>query len=106
MNWIKIFDSLDIAVKTVPHQSSKLLIIGGRKICLTNIKGEFFALDDKCPHRGASLSEGIVNYLGEVICPLHEYRFSSKTGCETDNKCGDAVVFKIKIEKEGLFIVI
>lgn len=106
MNWIKIFDSLDMAVKAVPHQSSKLLIIGERKICLTNLNGEIFAIDDKCPHRGASLSEGIVNYLGEVICPLHEYRFNSKSGCEADNKCDDAVVYEIKQEEDGLYIAI
>ena len=40
---------------------------------------QVFALDDKCPHKGGPLSQGIVQ--GEsVTCPLHNWVISLKTG--------------------------
>jgi nitrite reductase (NADH) small subunit len=40
---------------------------------------EVFALDDRCPHKGGPLSEGIVHGKS-VTCPLHNWVFSFETG--------------------------
>ena len=37
------------------------------------------ALDDRCPHKGGPLSEGIVHGR-EVTCPLHAWVFSLESG--------------------------
>ena len=42
----------------IPPGSRKLVHIGERAIVILNVKGELFALSDKCPHRGGSLSRG------------------------------------------------
>ena len=41
--------------------------------------GEVFALEDRCPHRGGPLSEGIVHGTS-VTCPLHNWVISLETG--------------------------
>ena len=104
MNWIRIFDSIESAKLAVPEQSSRLVILREVRICLVNHQNKFFAVEDRCPHLGASLSKGIVNYMGDVICPLHEYRFNSKTGDECDNKCDRAKTYQLKVDNEGVFI--
>ena len=38
-----------------------------------------FALDDRCPHKGGPLSEGIVHGT-QVTCPLHNWVFDMATG--------------------------
>ncbi len=38
--------------------SSKLVTVKGREIGLFNVKGEYFALANKCPHEGAALCRG------------------------------------------------
>lgn len=38
-----------------------------------------FALDNRCPHRGGPLSEGIV-YGHRVACPLHDWRIELASG--------------------------
>lgn len=38
-----------------------------------------FALDDRCPHKGGPLSEGIVHGT-QVTCPLHAWVFDLSTG--------------------------
>ena len=41
--------------------------------------GGYYAFDNKCPHKGAPLADGELS--GElVICPLHHFKFSVKTG--------------------------
>ena len=41
--------------------------------------GKLFASQDRCPHRGGPLSEGVVGG-GKVICPLHAHKFDLATG--------------------------
>lgn len=52
---------------------------GSRLIALFNDGGEFFAIDDTCPHQGASLGEGTLHE-GRVICPWHGWIFEVRTG--------------------------
>lgn len=42
--------------------------------------GELFALNDRCSHGNASMSEGYVEDDATVECPLHAARFCLKTG--------------------------
>src|SRR2546430_3910150 len=44
----------------------------------------FHAIQNRCPHEGGALSGGTLDG-GDVICPLHGYRFNLETGaCSTD----------------------
>jgi phenylpropionate dioxygenase-like ring-hydroxylating dioxygenase large terminal subunit len=38
------------------------------------------AMDDACPHKGASLSEGSVRE-GRLLCPWHQWAFNSRGEC-------------------------
>lgn len=41
---------------------------------------QVFALDDRCPHKGGALSQGIVCG-NKVACPLHNWNIALETGC-------------------------
>ena len=45
---------------------------------------QFFAIDDMCPHAGASLGGGHVED-GIVTCPWHYWRFRLSDGAWADN---------------------
>jgi len=79
----------------LPPGSRKLVRVAGRDIVIFNIKGELFALSDRCPHKGGSLSRGKLTGLvesrapgtyhysrvGEVLrCPWHGWEFDVRTG--------------------------
>lgn len=58
----------------------KLAFIDGRSIVVFNIGGTIQAIDNSCPHNGASLASGKLD--GSVLtCPAHGLRFDLKTGC-------------------------
>jgi len=40
---------------------------------------QVFALDDRCPHKGGPLSQGIV-YGKQVACPLHNWQIDLASG--------------------------
>ncbi|MFT8245099.1 Rieske (2Fe-2S) protein [Roseomonas sp. BN140053] len=75
--------------------SARSVRVGGRDIAVFNVKGEFFALLDRCPHEGAPLSCGQFTSLveadrpgqyrvsrqGEMLrCPWHGWEFDIRTG--------------------------
>jgi 3-phenylpropionate/trans-cinnamate dioxygenase ferredoxin subunit len=104
MRWIKIFNSEQEAVNTIPEGSSRLIIIGEIKVCLSNYKNTFKASENSCPHLGEQLHKGMINYLGEIICPWHNYRFDLTTGEESARRCRDLKLYPTKASEEGVFI--
>ena len=70
---------------------------GGEVAVFRTAKDAFFALDNRCPHRGGPLSEGIVH--GEnVTCPLHSLVLSLLTGEASDPEEGCARTHPVRIE--------
>jgi 3-phenylpropionate/trans-cinnamate dioxygenase ferredoxin subunit len=83
------------AVADIPPGGRKLAHVKGRPIVVFNLGGEFFALSNRCPHRGGDLSKGLVTGLvlsgepgeydyirrGEILrCPWHSWEFDIRTG--------------------------
>jgi nitrite reductase/ring-hydroxylating ferredoxin subunit len=79
----------------IPPGGRKLVSVDGRGVVIFNIKGEFYALSDTCPHKGGSLAQGRITGLvessgpgeyrhsreGEIVrCPWHQWEFDIKTG--------------------------
>ncbi|MBI2583027.1 MAG: nitrite reductase (NAD(P)H) small subunit [Candidatus Aenigmarchaeota archaeon] len=77
--------ALITACKTsdVEEGFGRVVKAGGKEIALFKNNGEFFAIDNTCPHQGGPLGEGQLYDDGSgvgVICPLHGYMFNIKTG--------------------------
>ena len=60
-------------------EAGKLVDAGGQSIAIFDLGGNYFAIENTCPHRGGPLAEGEMNG-EEVICPWHGARFNIKTG--------------------------
>ena len=84
------------AVDEIPPGTRKLADVNGRAIVVYNLGGEFFALNNRCPHRGGSASstasrpawcsrltpgEYCYSRPGEMVkCPWHGWEFDIRTG--------------------------
>ena len=71
-----------VARKTdLPSGEGMVVEVNGQTIALFNVGGEFFALDNVCPHRGGPLGEGYCDpHNLTVQCPWHGSQFDVKTG--------------------------
>ena len=79
------------ACGNIPPREGRLVAVGGREIALFNLGDRFLAVDNRCPHKGGPLSDGII--AGDsVVCPLHTWKVSLKTGCVERPAGSDACV--------------
>ena len=69
---------------SLPPGSGRTVHVKGREFAIYNLDGQFYAMDDACPHRGGSLGAGLLEK-GEIFCPLHGWAFDLKTGACRSN---------------------
>ena len=64
----------------LPVGSCKIVELpDARELAVFNINGEFYAINNFCPHRGAPLAQGLI--CGHVVeCDWHGWRFDLQTG--------------------------
>ena len=86
----------------IAEGSGKCVEVEGKRIAVFNLRNEFFAIDDTCPHAGASLSEGIVEG-DEVECPWHSARFKIKSGAVTSPPSEEGVAkYNVRVTGDAI----
>jgi nitrite reductase [NAD(P)H] small subunit len=68
VRWIRI-----AARDSVPPREGRTALVGDHEIALFNLGDRFVAVDNRCPHRGGPLADGIVAG-NAVVCPLHAWK--------------------------------
>jgi nitrite reductase (NADH) small subunit len=71
-------------VGDIPAGEGRAFRVGQKLVAVFYVDGQYTAIDDICPHMGASLATGYVED-GGVTCPWHAWRFSIKDGTWLDN---------------------
>mgnify|MGYP006186433327 CR=1 FL=1 len=100
--------SLRIALNPsqLPERNGRVLLAcEGRSVALFNVAGALYAIDDSCPHQGASLCGGRLE--GRVIqCCAHGLRFNLTTGLLLNSTQLRVGRYPVEREGEGLAILI
>ncbi len=87
----------------VPEGTGIAVDVKGKRLAIFQYQGEFFALDETCPHRGAPLHEGPIQE-GVVVCPWHLWQFNLKTGLSPVNALSKVHVYKTRVEGSDIFV--
>ena len=72
--WIRV-----TATDGIPVREGRAVQIGGLDIAIFNVGDRFLAVDNRCPHSGGPLCDGIVSGVA-VVCPLHAWRINLESG--------------------------
>lgn len=72
----------------------KSIYLKDHEICILQKDGQYHAMDDSCPHAGASLGMGKCQNEW-LICPKHDIRFNIKTGISQTERF-KATIYPIK----------
>lgn len=89
----------------IPEGEGRNYPVNGRMVAIFYTNGEYHAINDSCPHMGASLSAGYVED-GQVSCPWHAWRFCIKEGTWMDNpksplRCDS---YELRIEGDDILV--
>ena len=98
-NWIRA-----CALDEIAPQGSRVVASSQGKIALfRTADDQVFGLDDRCPHKGGPLSQGIVH--GETVtCPLHGLKLDLKDGSAVAPDKGCAKRFAVKLESGAVWL--
>ena len=99
--WIRV-----TAVNNLPLREGRAVVLGERELALFNLGGSILATDNRCPHQGGPLCDGIVT--GEsVVCPLHAWKVNLASGSverPTHGKDHCVVTYPTRVE-DGIVLV-
>jgi len=95
-------DFISVAkVGDIPDGQGIAYAVNGRMVAVFNQGGTYEAIDDFCPHMGASLAGGYVED-GVVICPWHAWRFKTCDGTWCDNPTISVDSFDVRVEGDEI----
>jgi nitrite reductase (NADH) small subunit/3-phenylpropionate/trans-cinnamate dioxygenase ferredoxin subunit len=84
-------------VGAIPEGEGRSFQVGDRLVAVFLSQGEYRAIDDLCPHMGASLGAGYLDEEGIVTCPWHAWRFCTRDGKWADNPRLAVDTFEVRV---------
>jgi nitrite reductase (NADH) small subunit len=79
--WVRV-----TGTDTIPLLEGRAVDLGGLEIALFNLGERYLAVENRCPHQGGPLADGIVAG-GTVVCPLHAWKIRLDAGT-VERPCG------------------
>lgn len=104
------------AIGDIPEGEGRTVMMGKRPIALFLYQGKYLAIDDLCPHQGASLGSGAIDCHDSenddessaegptVSCPWHAWRFRLSDGKWADNPRLGVDTFETRVLGEEIQI--
>lgn len=101
--WIRITDC-----QNIPVREGRSVKIAGRDVAIFNLGGRFLAIENRCPHRGGPLADGIVSG-ATVVCPLHAWKVNIETGTVVTASSGGpscVATFDVRVQDGCVLVAI
>ncbi len=104
LNWQRVADLDELSPGRV-----KTVTAGVHSMALTNIDGEYTAMENRCPHQGGPLGEGSIE-IGEdgqcwLRCPWHGWDFDPKTGRPPGgHEDSGQQLFPVDVRDDGIYV--
>ncbi len=104
LEWHRVADASE-----VPPGRVKTVTAGTHSMALTNIDGEFTAMDNRCPHQGGPLGEGSIE-IGDdgqcwLRCPWHGWDFDPKTGLSPGgHEDSGQILYPLELRDDGIYV--
>ena len=87
----------------IPPGQARAYPVGRYEVAVFNVNGEFYALDNTCPHQGAPIAEGWTE--GPLVtCPWHAWCFDVRTGKMTLGEFAGIDRFAVRREGDAIYV--
>lgn len=92
-------------VGAIPEGTGAAFSVGDNLVAVFNLGGgQYFAVNDLCPHMGASLADGSLE-AGVVTCPWHAWRFRVCDGTWCDNPNIKTDTFDVRVVGDDIQVM-
>ncbi len=103
VRWVRV-----TLTDNIPLREGRAVLIGDREIALFNLGAgdQFLATDNRCPHEGGPLCDGIVTGTS-VVCPLHAWKVNLASGQverPTHGKDHCVTTYPVRVE-DGVVVI-
>ena len=88
-------------VGAIPDGQGETYNVDDRLVAVFHADGSYHAIDDLCPHMGASLGAGHYEE-GVVTCPFHAWRFNVCDGTWCDNPKLKVGTHEVRIQDDEI----
>ncbi len=104
LNWHRVAN-----LDELPSGRVKTVTAGVHSMALTNIDGEYSAMDNRCPHQGGPLGEGSIEHGNDgqcwLRCPWHGWDFDPKTGRPPGgHEDSGQQLFPLEVRDDGIYV--
>jgi len=99
-SWIEVVDNSEL-----PDNEGRAFPVRDRMVAIFRVDGVLYAMDDMCPHQGASLAAGWIHE-GCVACPWHAWRFQLSDGAWLDNPKIKAETYPVELRGTKIFVAL
>ena len=72
-------------------------------VCVANVDGQLYAMDNECPHEGGPLGEGTVEH-GFVLCPFHAWQVRPDTGVTEQDATCRVARYSVRLAGDDVFV--
>ena len=95
-----------VAAKNPLDDNSVTSVTAGVKaICLAKFQGKYYALDNRCPHQGGPLGEGLIEN-GYVRCPWHGYEYAPQDGSPPGGYDDRVETYPVDLRADGIYVAV
>lgn len=93
-------------VDDLPPGETQVIYLEGKMVGLFNIKGELFAINNRCSHARGPLTDGTIDHEEcSVVCPWHYGKFDIKTGQAIDGVVRKSVdTYQVEVRDGVIFV--
>lgn len=97
--WIRV-----TTTDNIPPREGRAITLADHEIALFNLGDRFLAVENRCPHQGGPLADGIVSGCA-VVCPLHAWKVGLETGAvERPVSAGCVRTFATRIDGDIVLV--
>ncbi len=102
IKWHKLADTRG----EIQWQDNQMAIVevAGRKLTLALFQDKLYAFAHKCPHASGIMADGFVDATGNVVCPLHRYKFNMQNGRNVSGEGYYLKTYLVEEKEEGIYI--
>ena len=77
--------------------------VNGKKICIARYRDQYHGFAYTCPHASGVMAAGWIDPLGNVVCPLHRYKFNIINGRNTSGEGYYLKTYLLRIDENGIY---